>query len=128
MKKLGGLYRINTPHIIQDKHGGGTITQEVYWFVAFYEKEHLVGLYGSSKEDYESFVSKQFELHGTYTLTDQNQLTFIIENPYTQEILQFEGMVINEEQKIKLKGVKKTTPEENWIDDDFIKVTIDHIA
>ncbi len=127
MKKIEGLYRINNPQTTEDKHGGMTIINEVYWYLAFYEKDNMIGLYGSSKEDYEDFFTKSFELKGSYTF-DNDKIVFEIISPYTDESIDFTGIVSKDENEITIQAIKGSNNEQKWIDDTFKKVEIDDIS
>ncbi len=127
MKELNGLYKITTPHSTKEKHGGVTMIDEVYWYLAFYDNDYRVGLYGSSNNDYSRFISGKFELKGSYTYND-DKIVFKIANPYTNQSIDFTGVVSEDENEIMIQAIKGSNNEQKWIDDTFKKVEIDDIS
>ncbi|WP_109299174.1 hypothetical protein [Aquimarina sp. AU474] len=127
MKKIEGLYRINNPHTANEKHGGKTIMKEVYWYLAFYDNDYRVGLYGSTNNDYSRFISEKFELGGNYIL-DDDKIEFKIENPYTNETIGFKGVISKDKNEIAIQGIKESDNEQKWIDDTFKKIELDDIS
>ncbi len=125
MKNIEGLYRIKRPHITYEKHGGMTLKQEVFWYLAFYKSNTMVGLYGSSKEDYDDFFTKNFELKGSYNCIDY-KVAFKIINPYTNESIDFKGIISENKKEIQIQGTKESDSEHKWIDDTFQKIEIDN--
>ncbi len=126
-KELEGLYKIINPQSSKEKHGGMTVVHTIYWYLAFYKKNHTVGFYGNSKDDYDRFISERFEMKGNYSI-DNNQIAFKIRNPYTNESIDFKGIISEDLQKIDIQAAKESENEKKWIDDTFVKIEIDHIA
>ena len=122
MEVLGGLYRIQKPHIVEEKHGGGILKDNVYWFVAFMGDE--VGLYGSGPKDFRRYVTKNFELKGRIERRVGNDISFSIRNPHSNNKLVFEGEILKEGEEILLRASNENSPETYWINDIFIKIEL----
>lgn len=127
MKKIKGLYRIKTPYQIEEKHGGVTIVDSIFWYLAFYKKDKLVGFYGSSGKGHSTYASKGFELVGNYTI-DANRITFKIKKLYTDEFLDFSGIISKDKKEISIQIIKESDNGKKWIDDTFEKVEIDEVS
>ena len=124
MEILNGLYRLKTPHILDERHGGVTTKDKVYWYLAFFSDTNVVALYGSGSKDYKRFISKEFELTGKITASSKDALRFFIHNPVEKMDIIFEGEILNNKNIIRLKVYKENTPDKLWIDDEFERVEI----
>ena len=124
MEILNGLYRLKKPHQVEEKHGGGILKHEVFWYLAFYNDSDLIGLYGSGPNDFRRFLSKDFDLKGKIIEQNENQFAFFIHNPYSNEKIIFEGAIIENGRKLKLKAYNENTPQEIWIDDTFEYINV----
>jgi hypothetical protein len=122
---LNGLYRLKTPHLVEEKHGGVTTKDEVYWYLAFYSDTNVVALYGSGSNDYKRFISREFELTGKITAISEDTIKFFIHNPFEKINIIFEGKIVNNRNTLRLKGYKENTPDKLWINDEFEYVVTD---
>ncbi len=95
-----GLYRIKTPYVFDEKHGGGKIIHRSYTFLCFYEKESFAGYYESGKDDNRRFMKKDFDYKGVYSLLGK-EIKIIINDPFLKEKIFFEGKLIGENLIIK---------------------------
>jgi hypothetical protein len=119
---LNGLYRQAKPHIIRERHGGTTIQDEVYWYLAFYGDNDFVGLYGSGPTDHRRYHSRQFDLKGKITDQSDNTIRISVINPNNKTNLIFEGKTFDENRILKLIAYDENTPDDIWIDDDFAQL------
>ncbi len=90
-----GLYRIKTPFIFKEIHGGGKIAHKSYYFLCFYEKESFVGYYESGKNDKRRFLKKDFDYKGTFSLIGE-KIKIIIYDPFLKEKIFLEGKLQGE--------------------------------
>jgi hypothetical protein len=124
MEVLDGLYRIRTPQIMEEKHGGVTIKDKIYWYLSFYRKINFVGLYGSGPDDYRRFLSRKFDLKGKILEHHDDNLKFYIYNLDTQSNIIFEGKIMENKKELRLKSFEEGEPFNTWIDDVFDLVEI----
>ncbi|NJM14908.1 MAG: hypothetical protein HC896_05580 [Bacteroidales bacterium] len=102
MELLKGLYRTKHAQIVEEKHGGVTIKHEIYWYLCFYVKSLIVGLYGTgAKESTKWYFSKAFDQSGKMKFKDNHLIRININKPHSKEHLIFEGEILE----------KKTSPK-----------------
>jgi hypothetical protein len=121
MEVLNGLYRIKHPHLLKEKHGGGILTDEVFWYLSFYE-DRYIGMYGSGANDYRRFISKDFDLKGELDKFSEGEIEFYILNKYTHDKIIFRGQVNLDGKILRLIAYNEATPDNFWIDDEFEKI------
>ena len=121
MEVLNGIYRIIKPHFTEEEHGGCKSREEVYWFLTFYVATNFVGLYGSSKKDYRSYITKDFDYKGEFTIRDNNILEFSIFNRIKNENIFFFGYVLKNGRILKMRTFEESTPNKTWINDELFE-------
>jgi hypothetical protein len=124
MEVLSGLYRLRSPHVVEEKHGGGTLRDHIYWYLSFYRNVDLVGLYGSGPNDYRRYFSMEFDLKGKVLEHHDDNLKFYIYNLDTKSNIIFEGKILENKKELRLKSFEEGEPFNTWIDDVFDLVEI----
>lgn len=79
-----------------EQHGGGTIRDTFYWFLAFYLPEKHVGFYGGSKNYFETYRENRIRLKGKISQLSDDHIEFYIYNVDKKQNIKFSGQIIGE--------------------------------
>lgn len=124
MKKLKRIYRANKPHYVEDKHGGVTLRNNIYWHLCFFENNQ-VGLFGSGLNWYKPFFKREIlDLKGNVLIQNDTFLKCFVFNGVTKERIIFEGEIFKK--NLRLKSYNESTPDKIWLTDDFEYLDLDY--
>ena len=112
-----GVYCSKNKKQVKEIHGGGILKNSFYDHLCFYFPETIVGFYGGAKKWFSPYIKKSFRYSGHITFFNDNKIQFIINDPDTEDKINFQGQASGN--LLSIKATRQSEPTIIWLEDVF---------